>query len=118
MIVEERKNNITSTILLEDKEYIKLSSFIMNQFGIKLPPNKRTLLQCRLQKRLKTLQYQSFKQYVDYVFSTRGLQEEVYNMIDAVSTNKTDFFREPVHFDFLISQGLKTYLELTGKNKL
>jgi chemotaxis protein methyltransferase CheR len=118
MIKEADKTNLSNIIVLEDKEYKQLSSFILNQFGIKLPPNKKTLLQCRLQKRLKTLNYQSFKEYTNYVFSATGLQEEVYNMIDAVSTNKTDFFREPVHFDFLYSQGLTTYLNFSGKNKL
>lgn len=118
MISEADKTNLSNIIILEDKEYKQLSSFILNQFGIKLPPNKKTLLQCRLQKRLKTLNYQSFKEYTNYIFSATGLKEEVYNMIDAVSTNKTDFFREPVHFDFLLGQGLTTYLKLSGKNKL
>ncbi len=118
MISENKKTGISQTILLEEKEYTRLSNFIMSQFGIKLPPNKKTLLQCRLQKRLKSLHQNSFKEYVDYVFSTQGLSEEVSNMIDAVSTNKTDFFREPVHFDFLIETGIRDYLQLTGKNKL
>lgn len=118
MITGEMKPSVNSTIYLEDKEYMRLSSFIMSQFGIKLPPNKKTLLQCRLQKRLKTLQHASFKEYVDYVFSTKGQSEEVSNMIDAVSTNKTDFFREPVHFDFLMNQGIKAYMDNSGKNRL
>ncbi|MBN2814239.1 MAG: methyltransferase domain-containing protein [Bacteroidales bacterium] len=106
------------SIPLEDKDFVRLSSYIMSQFGIKLPPNKKTLLQCRLQKRLKTLQHNSFSEYADYVFSTRGQQEEVWNMIDAVSTNKTDFFREPLHFEFLLNQGIEDYLKNSGKNKL
>ena len=109
---------MTQTIQLDDLEYNRLSSFIMSRFGIKLPPNKKTLLQCRLQKRLKSLNHNNFKEYVDYVFSTQGLQEEVSQMIDAVSTNKTDFFREPVHFDFLLESGIKDYIERSGKNKL
>lgn len=106
------------SIPLEDKDFVRLSSYIMSQFGIKLPPNKKTLLQCRLQKRLKTLQHNSFSEYADYVFSTRGQQEEVWNMIDAVSTNKTDFFREPLHFEYLLNQGIEDYLKNSGKNKL
>lgn len=109
---------IAQTIQLEDPDFQRLSSYIMSQFGIKLPPNKKTLLQCRLQKRLKTLQHSSFKEYVDYVFSSKGQQEEVWNMIDAVSTNKTDFFREPQHFEFLLDQGIEEYLQQTGKNRL
>jgi chemotaxis protein methyltransferase CheR len=117
-MMENKKTSITGTIFLEDKEYSRLSSYIMSQFGIKLPPNKKTLLQCRLQKRLKALQQDSFKEYVEYVFSSKGLHEEVANMIDAVSTNKTDFFREPVHFDFLMNEGLSAFQELTRRRKL
>lgn len=90
----------------------------MSQYGIKLPPGKLNLLQCRLQKRLRMLRYNSFKDYVDYVFSPEGLNEEVPNMIDAVCTNKTDFFRESVHFEFLSEHGIRDYLSVSRKNKL
>jgi|WetSurMetagenome_2_1015567.scaffolds.fasta_scaffold285795_2 chemotaxis protein methyltransferase CheR len=117
-----RDNNpgisLKTTFSLEDKDFIRLSSFINHHFGIKLPPNKKTLLQCRLQKRIKLLQLKSFREYTDYVLSSNGLNEEVTHMIDAVSTNKTDFFREPIHFDFLMNQGIKNYLDLTGKRKI
>jgi chemotaxis protein methyltransferase CheR len=118
MIPGDSSKIVNNTFQLGDLEYIRLSSYIMSQFGIKLPPNKKTLLQCRLQKRLKALNLDSFREYVDYVFSSQGIHEEVSNMIDAVSTNKTDFFREPIHFDFLYQQGISEYMELTGKNKL
>jgi chemotaxis protein methyltransferase CheR len=114
----EEKTGLGNTIQLEDQEFVRLSNFIMSQFGIKLPPNKKTLLQCRLQRRLKILNYNSFRQYVDYVFSSQGLREEVSNMIDAVSTNKTDFFREPLHFEFLNEQGISGIINKTGKSKL
>ncbi len=106
------------TFPLEDKEFKRLSSFIMSQYGIKLPPGKKALVQSRLQKRLKTLNCSNFKDYVAYVFSAEGLRDEVPNMIDAVSTNKTDFFREPIHFEFLINQGISNYINATGRTKL
>lgn len=106
------------TFQLEDREFKRLSSFIMSQFGIKLPPNKKALLQSRLQKRLKTLNCSNFKDYVNYIFSPDGLRDEVPFMIDAVSTNKTDFFREPIHFEFLMNQGIPDYINTTGRTKL
>lgn len=118
MTTDERQVPTAGPVYLEIKEFERLSSFIMSQFGIKLPPNKRTLLQCRLQKRLKVLQHNSFKEYVDYVFSVRGQAEEISAMIDAVSTNKTDFLREPVHFDFLLETGFGDYLEKSAKHRL
>jgi chemotaxis protein methyltransferase CheR len=68
-----------------------------------MPPVKRIMLQSRLQKRLKELKMTSFKEYCNYIFSKEGLNNEIIHMLDVVSTNKTDFFREPVHFDFLTS---------------
>ncbi len=85
---------------LSDAEFEKLSNFIYTRYGIKMPPVKKIMLQSRLQKRLKALKIYSFKDYVNYVFSKEG-SEEVIHMMDVVSTNKTDFFREPTHFDFL-----------------
>jgi chemotaxis protein methyltransferase CheR len=118
MISDDSQKDLNYSVKLEDHEYLRLSSFIKSQFGIKLPPNKRTLIQCRLQKRLKSLHHSSFKEYVSYLFSPHGLLEEVSCMIDAISTNKTDFFREPVHFDFLLEKGIRDYSEKTKKNKL
>jgi chemotaxis protein methyltransferase CheR len=112
------KSNFDFDFNLGEKEFRRLSTFIMSQFGIKLPPNKKTLLQCRLQKRLRALHHTSFKEYVDFVFSAEGSKVEISNMIDAISTNKTDFFREPVHFNFLMKEGIKIYLETSGKKNL
>ena len=81
-------------------EFAKLSKFIYSQYGIKMPPEKRIMLQSRLQKRLRALKIYSFKEYIEYVFSKEG-NDEVIHMMDVVSTNKTDFYREPAHFDFL-----------------
>jgi chemotaxis protein methyltransferase CheR len=109
---------INEAISLGENEYKRLSTFIMSHFGIKLPPEKKTLLQCRLQKRLKSLKLYNFREYVEYVFTPEGRQNEISQMIDAVTTNKTDFFREPSHFDFLLENGLFGYLEKTGKKSL
>jgi chemotaxis protein methyltransferase CheR len=103
---------------LNDKLFQKLSRFIVRQVGIKMPPIKKTLLQGRLQKRLKALNMSDFEQYVHYLFSAQGQKEELSLMINEVSTNKTSFFREPVHFNFLIEQGLNAYLQNARKNKL
>jgi chemotaxis protein methyltransferase CheR len=39
--------------------------------------------------------------YCRYIFEEGGLASEFVQLIDAVTTNKTDFFREPMHFQFL-----------------
>lgn len=89
---------------LDDREFRRLASFIERELGIRMPESKRVMLESRLQKRLRLHGLGSFREYVDYVFSERGLRTEMINMIDAVTTNKTDFFREADHFDFLRSR--------------
>ncbi len=85
---------------LSDAEFAKLSKFIYSQYGIKMPPEKRIMLQSRLQKRLRVLKIYSFKEYIEYVFSSQG-NDEIIHMMDVVSTNKTDFYRESAHFEYL-----------------
>lgn len=82
-------------------EFSKLSTFIFTEYGIKLPPVKKTMVESRLQKRLRDLQMHSFKSYFDYVFSPIGQQQELIKMVNVITTNKTDFFRETDHFEFL-----------------
>ncbi len=82
------------------KDFNRLSEFIYTNYGIKMPEAKHIMLQSRLQKRLRALQIPNFEQYVNYVFSKTGY-EEIVHMMDVVSTNKTDFFREAQHFDYM-----------------
>lgn len=96
---------------LSDKDFGRLSNFIMSEYGIKMPPEKKIMLQSRLIKRLKALDISDFKKYVDYVFSPEGQEKEIIHMMDVVSTNKTDFFREPVHFDFLLDTAMPTLMK-------
>lgn len=86
---------------MTNAEFSRFSDFIQSQCGIKMPLAKKTMLQGRLQKRLRFLAMDSFSVYADYVFSAKGKEEELFHMIDAVTTNKTDFFRESKHFDYL-----------------
>jgi len=102
---------------LTDADFKKLSLFIHKFFGIKMPEAKKIMLQSRLQKRLRALGIMSFKSYVEYVFSKKG-SGEIIHMMDVVSTNKTDFYREPTHFDFLKSTVLPEFTRTGMLNKL
>jgi len=66
-----------------------------------MPPHKKTMLEARLRKRLRILGLSTFDEYTEYLFSPEGMKEELVSMIDVVTTNKTDFFREAAHFDFM-----------------
>lgn len=107
-------------MVISDKAFTRLGKFIQDEFGIKMPSAKRVMLQTRLQKRLRALNMQSFEEYCDHLFSEEGMQTELVHMIDLVSTNKTDFFREPKHFDFLTEKILPRLLKNRsgGKRRL
>lgn len=112
----ENVHNIYNT-RLTDAEFTKMSNFIYNEYGIKMPYAKKTMLQSRLHKRLRELNIPSFKEYIDYLFSKDGMQNELVHMIDVVSTNKTDFFREPAHFDFLRETMLPQFVSASNANR-
>ncbi|HBL23571.1 MAG TPA: chemotaxis protein CheR [Deltaproteobacteria bacterium] len=98
-----------------------MSGFIHSEVGIKITPVKKVMLEGRLQKRLRKLGMRSFEDYCEYLFSDEGRSGELINMIDEVTTNKTDFFREPVHFDFLTSRVLPALMKgerASAANKL
>jgi chemotaxis protein methyltransferase CheR len=86
---------------LSAKDFGRLSRFIYDTCGIKMPDVKKTMLEARLQKRLRALSIRSFTEYCDFLFSAEGQRQELVQMLDMVTTNKTDFFREPDHFDYL-----------------
>jgi chemotaxis protein methyltransferase CheR len=96
------------TVMINTHDFQQLSSLIYQELGIKMPESKSTMLTGRLGKRLRALNMASFAQYCDFLFSPRGLQEEMVHLINAVTTNKTDFFREPSHFSYLIERTLPT----------
>lgn len=97
-------------MLMSEEIFEQLGTFIHQEFGIKMPESKRLMLQSRLQKRLRTLDIDSFEAYCEYLFSEEGQRYELIHMIDMVSTNKSDFFREPDHFDYLVRTALPSLL--------
>ena len=87
-------------IEIDEKEYNYISTLIHNLCGINLHDGKKELVRARLSKRLRILGLGSFKQYIKYV-EDDATKEEFSNMVDALSTNLTSFFREEKHFEFL-----------------
>lgn len=81
-------------------DFQRIASLIGKEVGIKLPPTKRLMVEGRLRKRIRVLGLSSFDRYGDLLFrSEGGLEAELPFLINAVTTNKTDFFREPEHFE-------------------
>jgi chemotaxis protein methyltransferase CheR len=97
--------------VLSSRDFTRLSRLIYEKSGIKMPEVKKQMIEARLGKRLKSLGLHSFGAYCDYLFSSEGLDQELIGMIDLITTNKTDFFREPAHFDYLLQRVLPEWVQ-------
>ncbi|SIR36744.1 chemotaxis protein methyltransferase CheR [Rhizobium sp. RU35A] len=86
---------------LSQRNFDRLSKYIYEYSGIKMPITKITMLEGRLRRRLRVTGIATFDEYCDYLFKHDGMAREQVYLIDAVTTNKTDFFREPKHFEFM-----------------
>ncbi|HLN24202.1 MAG TPA: CheR family methyltransferase [Patescibacteria group bacterium] len=95
---------------LKSRDFSRLAQFIEGYSGIKIPPTKKSMVEGRLRRRLRALGLADMTDYCRYLFDQNGLEAEAVYVIDAVSTNKTDFFREPQHFHFLTAQALPELL--------
>lgn len=85
---------------ISEREFMRLRNLVYEEAGIWLSQAKTALLVGRLAKRLRHHGLKSFKQYYDLVIHS---PEERIQMLDALSTNETRFFREPQHFELLKS---------------
>lgn len=86
---------------LTDRDFRSIAELIETEVGIKLPQSKRLMLEGRLLKRVRALDCLNLKAYIDCLFDHKNFETELVHLIDCVTTNKTDFFREPSHFDFM-----------------
>lgn len=86
------------------------SEYIQKELGIKMQQNKLVMLQARLMKRLRALGLDSYEEYYNYLFSDEGHETELPHFVHQVTTNKTDFFREPAHFQYMVAHALPTLI--------
>ncbi len=87
-------------------DFERLRELIYAESGINLSSDKKTMLEIRLKRRMRSLNMASLADYCDQVFGPEGIARELVHLIDVVTTNKTDFFREAGHFEYLVSKAL------------
>ncbi len=91
---------------MNPETFEQFKEFIETNLGIKIPPSKKIMLESRLAKRLRALKISTYEEYCAYVFGEEGFEREIQQLIDVVTTNETDFFRENHHFEVLTGQVL------------
>jgi chemotaxis protein methyltransferase CheR len=101
--------------MLQDGEFNLIKEIIHKESGIHLSEMKKALVQSRVMKRLRELKIWNYEDYCDYL--ANNYDAEIVNLINCITTNKTDFFREPRHFDFLKQTALPEF-ERAGKRHI
>ena len=120
-------NNVTAGVLQDvfagrefpftQSDFRQIADMMHKDAGIALAEAKAPLVYSRLVKRLRNLGVESFKQYCELVEGTRGADERQ-NMVAALTTNVTRFFREPHHFEHLKAHVLPDLLDEVRRGRL
>jgi chemotaxis protein methyltransferase CheR len=87
--------------VISDDDFQAFQHLIYTETGISLNDSKRCLLCSRLSKRLRALHMTDYLDYYEYLLRRDTNGREMQEMINCITTNKTDFFRESHHFQFL-----------------
>jgi chemotaxis protein methyltransferase CheR len=91
---------------LSRRNFQRLARFIEDYSGIRMPEAKQTMVEGRLRRRAVAQGHASLDEYCERLFEGDGLRHEVVELIDAITTNKTEFFREGDHFQLLADKVL------------
>jgi chemotaxis protein methyltransferase CheR len=84
----------------KDKGLRQVARLAYDQFGLDLGEGKEGLVESRLGRKLKQHGLASLEEYCSFVESDKT-GHALTELIDALTTNHTSFFRESKHFDFL-----------------
>jgi chemotaxis protein methyltransferase CheR len=90
----------SSSLALRPREFAAIAALAREVFGLELGRGKEELVAARLGKLMRKRGYTQFRDYYrDLEHDTSG--DALVELIDALATNHTSFFREQAHFDFL-----------------
>jgi len=96
--------NIQLSDRIAPSDYKRLMNVVYESCGIQLNDSKKLMVETRLRKRLRATGARTFREYWNLLNEDEKREGEWIRFINAITTNKTDFFREPVHFDYLVKR--------------
>lgn len=98
----DQKNNLikNSEYFFTKNDLFSISEIVRDEAGIVLPESKANLVYSRLTKRIRSLGMSTFSEYCSYIKTQVGVEERK-EMLAALTTNVTSFFREIHHFEHL-----------------
>jgi chemotaxis protein methyltransferase CheR len=90
----------TGSIKLSEQEFAEIARLARAEFGLELGKGKEQLVAARLGKKMRQSGFRAFRDYYRHVTGD-ATGAALIELIDALTTNHTSFFREQAHFDFL-----------------
>lgn len=108
----------SGTKTMSQRTFERFKNYIEGNIGIQIPQAKKVMVESRLLKRLRLLKLSSFGEYEEYFFTIEGQENEAPRFIEAITTNKTDFFREIDHFDILYNKALPEVVKHLDNNEI
>ncbi|MGO9132976.1 MAG: CheR family methyltransferase [Methylovirgula sp.] len=96
-------------------DFRQIATMLHADAGIHLPESKATLVYSRLAKRLRALGLKSFRDYCELISDQSGGADERQQMLAALTTNVTRFFREPHHFEHLRKEVLPPLIDVAKR---
>jgi chemotaxis protein methyltransferase CheR len=84
---------------LLDADFVRIQQMLKERSGIDVGAGKRNLVYGRLTRRLRALNLRTFAEYLKLVEDPQA--EESKTFLNSLTTNVTELFREPHHFEML-----------------
>lgn len=109
--MQHRSASAADRSRISPRAFARLAEFIEGHAGIKMPASKKLLVEGRLMRCQRSTGIDNIDAYCDYILSGRAAPEELTDLVNALTTNKTDFFRESSHFDYIASQILPQFAQ-------
>jgi len=100
---------------ISDNDFLFLANLLAQHTGIKLERHKTSMLQSRLSRRIRLLELPDLKSYIKHIQKD---EEELEHFVNALTTNKTEFFRESDHFKFLSNKYFPALLDSKKNGRL
>jgi len=92
-------------------DFERIAALVQTETGIHLGAAKMALVESRLARRIRAHALDSFSGYVKLLGQSEFAREELPELINCITTNKTSFFREPHHFDFMLARAVPELVE-------
>ena len=101
---------------LTTKIFNQISQYVMTNCGINLSMSKFELVNTRLSKVIRAHDFSGFKEYYQYLTNDNS-GEALNELMNAISTNLTSFYRESSHFEFMQQTMLPDIIKNANNSK-